>query len=436
MRVGIIGTGYVGLVAGACFAETGNRVVGADIDAAKIETLKQGLSPIYEPGLEPLLKHNLAEGRLQFTTDVPACIRHAEVVFIAVGTPAGEDGSADLQHVLAVAETIGDNIDDEKVVVTKSTVPVGTTEKVRRIIAGRTSQSFQMAFNPEFLKEGAAVDDFMRPDRVIVGADSDHARELIAELYAPFVRTGKPTLFMDIPSAEITKYAANTMLAVRISFMNQIAALCEAAGADVDMVRRGLGSDPRIGPAFLFPGAGYGGSCFPKDVRALVRTGHDFGIDLSLPRTAQEWNDRQKEVVFQKLIKEFGEDLKGRRIAVWGLAFKPETDDLREAVSLTVIGRLLEHGAQVAVHDPRAMEAARRWLPQEVEYAHDEYAACEGADALLILTEWLQYRRPDLIRIKSLLKHPLIIDGRNLFERSKMAELGFTYLSIGRPDVR
>jgi UDPglucose 6-dehydrogenase len=269
-----------------------------------------------------------------------------------------------------------------------------------------------------------------------VGADSDRARELLGELYAPFMRTGKPILFMDIPSAEITKYAANTMLAVRISFMNQIAALCEATGADVDMVRRGIGSDPRIGPAFLFPGAGYGGSCFPKDVRALVRTGADHGLDLSLPRTAQEWNDRQKELVFRKLVTELGADLGGRRIAVWGLAFKPETDDLREAVSLTVIGQLLEHGAEVVAHDPRAMEAARKWLPEEVTYSHDEYAACEGADALLILTEWLQYRRPDLRRIKSLLKQPLIIDGRNLFELSKMKELGFVYLSVGRPDVR
>jgi len=436
MRIGVIGTGYVGLVLGACLAETGNQVVCADIDESKISLLNDGQSPIYEPGLEPLLKHNLSENRLSFTTDVGACIEYAAVVFIAVGTPPGEDGSADLQHVLAVAETIGKHLDNEKIIITKSTVPVGTAEQVREVIERHSSRSFHVCSNPEFLKEGDAVEDFMKPDRVVIGIESNEVIPILEELYHPFVRSGNPVLFMDITSAEITKYAANAMLAVRISFMNQIAALCEVAGADVDQVRRGVGSDSRIGPAFLHAGSGYGGSCFPKDVRALVHTGDKLGIDMSISRTAQEWNEYQKEVVLRKLLHELGEDLTGRKIAVWGLSFKPGTDDLREATSLSVIPRLIERGARVVAHDPQAIDLARKALPAEVDYATDEYSACNEADALLILTEWLQYRRPNLGRIKSLLKHPLIIDGRNLFSAARMGKLGYTYLSVGRGDVR
>ena len=436
MKVGVIGTGYVGLVLGACLAETGNHVICADIDSEKIDCLKKGLSPSYEPGLESLLKHNLAEGRLDFSTDVGHCIENSAVVFIAVGTPPAEDGSADLQYVYSVAETIGQHLNGEKIIITKSTVPIGTTLEVGEIIAEQTDQPFHLANNPEFLKEGTAVEDTMRPDRVIVGTGSEYARSVLEELFSPFLRTGKPVLFMDIASSEVTKYAANTMLAIRISYMNQIAALCEATGADVEMVRKGIGSDPRIGSSFLFAGAGYGGSCFPKDVRALVRTGQEYGLDLSIARSAQEWNERQKSRVVEILSAELGDDLSGRRIAIWGLAFKADTDDLREAVSLTVIEELLDRGASVVVHDPQAMANARKVLPDSVEFASDEYTACEGADALLVLTEWLQYRHPDLEEVKNRLARPLIIDGRNLFKREKMKQLGFTYLSIGRPDVR
>ncbi|MFC1543924.1 UDP-glucose dehydrogenase family protein [Gemmatimonadota bacterium] len=436
MRVGVIGTGYVGLVVGACLAETGNHVVCADIDETKIEILRKGKSPIYEPGLEPLLQHNRSEGRLEFTTDVGDCVERSEVIFIAVGTPMGANGNPDLSFVLSAAETIGRHLNDEKVIVTKSTVPVGTTERVRAEIARHTTAPFHVCSNPEFLKEGASVEDFMRPDRIIVGVDSDKARAAMEDLYAPFVRGGNPIIVMDIPSAEMTKYAANAMLATRISFMNQIAALCEVTGADINQVRRGIGSDPRIGPDFLYAGAGYGGSCFPKDMRALVHTGESFGLDLSVPRAAEAWNQTQKEVVFRKVTAELGNDLSGKRIAVWGLAFKAGTDDVRDAVSLTVIPLLLDAGAEVAAHDPRAAEAAGGVLPKETVFARDEYEACENADALLVLTEWLQYRRPDLARIKTLMRHPLIVDGRNLFELEKMAALGFTYLSIGRSAVR
>ena len=436
MRIGVIGTGYVGLVLGACLAETGNHVVCADIDESKISLLNSGQSPIYEPGLVPLLNHNLSENRLIFTTDVGACIEQAEIVFIAVDTPPGEDGAADLTQILAVAETIGNHLHDEKIIITKSTVPVGTAIKIREVIDHLYSQPFHLCSNPEFLKEGTSIEDFMRPDRIIIGTDTEHAKSVLEDLYSPFVRGGNPIIFMDIASAEMTKYAANAMLAVRISFMNQIAALCEATGADVDMVRKGVGSDPRIGSSFLYAGGGYGGSCLPKDVRALVNSGSEHNIDMSVPRSAQEWNEHQKGVVFRKLIDELGDDLSNCRIAVWGLSFKAETDDVREAASLQIIPRLIDSGAAVTVHDPKAVETARNDLPPEVEYAPDEYAACEGADALLILTEWLQYRRPDFDRIKDLLKRPLIVDGRNLFSPEKMGKRGFTYLSIGRKDVR
>jgi UDPglucose 6-dehydrogenase len=379
-----------------------------------------------------MVVRNQREGRLAFTTDVGQAVEAAEVIFIAVGTPPDEDGSADLQHVLAVARTIGDHMNGPKVVVTKSTVPVGTAQKVRAEIAKRTKTPFHVCSNPEFLKEGAAVDDFMKPDRVVVGVDSPDAAKVIEELYAPFVRTGNPLIVMDIPSAELTKYAANAMLATRISFMNQIARLCEAVGADVTHVRRGIGSDRRIGPAFLFPGPGYGGSCFPKDVKALTRTGTDNDVRLGILDAVESANEDQKQVVFRKLKRHLG-DLSGRTIAVWGLAFKAETDDVRESPALVVVEELICAGVRVVVHDPAAMKTAARQLGSRVQYAEHAYDALNGADALAIVTEWLEYRNPDFARIKQLLKRPLIVDGRNLYDPVKLGRLGFTYDSIGRP---
>ena len=431
MRVAVIGTGYVGLVVGACLAETGNDVICADVDTSKIGALKQNKIPIYEPGLEPMVVRNQREGRLTFTTDVPQAIERSEVVFIAVGTPPDEDGSADLQHVLDVARTIGEHMNGPKVVVTKSTVPVGTAEKVRAEVARHTRTPFHVCANPEFLKEGAAVEDFMKPDRVVVGVDSDEAARVIEELYAPFVRTGNPLIVMDIASAEVTKYAANAMLATRISFMNQIARLCEAVGANVTHVRRGIGSDRRIGPAFLFPGPGYGGSCFPKDVKALIRTSAERGVDLDILTAVESANETQKQILFAKLSRHLG-DLNQRTIAVWGLAFKAETDDVRESPSLVLIEALLCAGAKVQVHDPAAMKTAAHQLGNRVKYANHAYDALGGADALAIVTEWLEYRNPDFTRIKTLLNRPLIVDGRNLYDPAKLGRLGFTYDSIGR----
>ena len=437
MNVTIVGSGYVGLVVGACLAETGNRVVCADIDERKIDLLNRGQSPIYEPGLDRLLQRNLAEGRMQFTTDVAEAVRSGTVVFIAVGTPPDEDGSADLKHVLAVASVIGQNMVDEKVVITKSTVPVGTASKVRSEIEKHTDGTFYVCSNPEFLKEGAAIDDFMRPDRVVCGIESEEARPILEELYEPFVRSGNPLIFMDIASAELTKYAANAMLATRISFMNQVAALCEAVGADINMVRRGVGSDPRIGASFLYAGAGYGGSCFPKDVRALIRTGEEMNVDLSILKEVHKTNARQKRVLGQKIRARFGDDLSGRSFAVWGLAFKPETDDMREAASVTLIEELLEGGATVTAHDPVATDVAREWyLGDRIEYAGDEYEALAGADALIVITEWLQYRRPDWQRIKVALAAPIVFDGRNLYDPARMRRYGFEYYPIGREQVR
>ena len=431
MRVAVIGTGYVGLVVGACLAETGNDVICADVDTSKIGALKQNKIPIYEPGLEPMVVRNQREGRLTFTTDVPQAIERSEVVFIAVGTPPDEDGSADLQHVLDVARTIGEHMNAPKVVVTKSTVPVGTAEKVRAEVARHTRTLFHVCANPEFLKEGAAVEDFMKPDRVVVGVDSDEAARVIEELYAPFVRTGNPLIVMDIASAEVTKYAANAMLATRISFMNQIARLCEAVGANVTHVRRGIGSDRRIGPAFLFPGPGYGGSCFPKDVKALIRTSAERGVDLDILKAVESANETQKQILFAKLSRHLG-DLNQRTIAVWGLAFKAETDDVRASPSLVLIEALLCAGAKVQVHDPAAMKTAAHQLGNRVKYANHAYDALGGADALAIVTEWLEYRNPDFTRIKNLLNRPLIVDGRNLYDPEKLGRLGFTYDSIGR----
>ena len=431
MKVAVVGTGYVGLVVGACLAETGNDVVCADVDGGKIANLKQNKLPIYEPGLEPMVLRNQRDGRLTFTTDVGMAVERAEVVFIAVGTPPDEDGSADLQHVLDVARTIGEHMNSPKVVVTKSTVPVGTAEKVRTEIKKYTSTPFHVCSNPEFLKEGAAVEDFMKPDRVVLGVDSDESARVIEELYAPFVRTGNPLIVMDIPSAELTKYAANAMLATRISFMNQIARLCESVGASVTSVRRGIGSDRRIGPAFLFPGPGYGGSCFPKDVKALIRTGRENEVSLDILEAVETANEAQKQVLFEKLGRHLG-NLNQRTVAVWGLAFKAETDDVRESPALVLIESLLCAGAKVQVHDPAAMKSAARQLGARVTYAQHAYDALRGADALAILTEWLEYRNPDFDRMKQLLSRPLIVDGRNLYDPGKLGRLGFTYDSIGR----
>ncbi len=435
MNISVIGTGYVGLVVGACLAETGNQVIGADIDEGKIEGLKRNVLPIYEPGLDQLVARNQQGGRLTFTTDVASAVAQSDVVFIAVGTPPDEDGSADLRHVLAVAETIGKHLGRETVVVTKSTVPVGTAAKVAEAVARHARYPYHVVSNPEFLKEGAAVDDFMKPDRVVLGAETDHARSVMAELYAPFVRTGKPVIFMDLPSAELTKYAANAMLATRISFMNDIANLCERVGANVDLVRKGIGSDDRIGPAFLFPGPGYGGSCFPKDVKALVKTARDQSSCLRILEAVEAVNHDQKRRLIEKLRKALGTDLNGVSIAVWGLTFKPNTDDLRESPALTLIDGLVQAGAKVVAHDPVAMNEAKRRVSPAVQFAPTSYDAVSGADALVVVTDWNEYRHPDFARLKSLLRRPIVVDGRNLYGLHRMSELGFTYHSIGRPSV-
>jgi UDPglucose 6-dehydrogenase len=427
-----VGTGYVGLVAGACLAEDGNDVWCADVDRSKIDRLTNDDIPIYEPGLEPLVVRNQNAGRLRFTTDVGAAVENGDVVFIAVGTPPDEDGSADLQHVLSVARTIGEHMNTTKVVITKSTVPVGTAERVRDEIRKHTDAEFHVCSNPEFLKEGAAVDDFMRPDRVIVGLDSEYAQKVLTELYEPFVRTGNPIMFMDIASAEMTKYAANAMLATRISFMNEIAELCERVGADVGSVRKGIGSDSRIGRSFLFPGPGYGGSCFPKDVKALIKTGADNGTALKVLQAVEDVNQLQKKKLFGKLVSLLGKDLAGKRIAVWGLAFKAETDDMRESPSIDLIEEIIDAGGSVAAHDPQATDSARRLFGQRIDYQSGLYDALEGADALVIVTEWQEFRNPDFERMKELMKRPLLIDGRNLYKPHRMREFGFEYISLGR----
>jgi UDPglucose 6-dehydrogenase len=436
MKIAVIGSGYVGLVVGACLAESGNDVVSADIDQEKVDRLSRGEVPIYEPGLEPLIKRNLDAGRLRYTTDVPDTVRQADIVFIAVGTPPGEDGSADLQHVLSVARAIGESMNGEKIVITKSTVPVGTARLVREAIEAQTDHPVHVCSNPEFLKEGAAVDDFMKPDRVVLGVDSEYAAEVLNELYAPFVRTGAAILTMDVPSAEITKYAANAMLATRISFMNSIARLCEKAGANVDVVRQGVGSDSRIGSSFLFPGVGYGGSCFPKDVQALLRTMEELGTDAAILRAVETVNEGQKRILLERLVERFGDDLSGKTVAVWGLAFKPNTDDMREAPSIVTVEGLLERGARVVAHDPVAMEEARRHFGDRIQYVPSNYDALEGAVALVIHTEWQPYRRPDFDRMRDAMAGNLILDGRNLWKPQAMAERGFEYVSVGRPSVR
>ena len=433
MKVAVVGTGYVGLVVGACLAETGNDVICADVDEGKVKRLQENDIPIYEPGLESLVISNQKDGRLRFTTDVGNAVADAEVVFIAVGTPPDEDGSADLQHVLAVAETIGKYLARPSVIITKSTVPVGTAERVRAKIAEFSDREFHVCSNPEFLKEGAAVEDFMKPDRVVVGVDSDAAAEVLQELYGPFVRTGNPIVFMDIASAELTKYAANAMLATRISFMNQIAELCEKVGADVSLVRMGIGSDKRIGPAFLFPGPGYGGSCFPKDVKAIVQTGDEAGVPLEILKSVESANDRQKRRAFEKL-RDLGH-IEGRTVAVWGLAFKAKTDDMRESPAIDLIEAVLAEGGHVQAHDPEALESARRIFGDRIAYCADAYDALQGAAALVIMTEWLEYRNPDFERMKGAMTAPLVVDCRNLYEPDRMRSQGFRYASMGRGTV-
>ncbi|NOJ97602.1 UDP-glucose/GDP-mannose dehydrogenase family protein [Corallococcus sp. CA049B] len=431
MRIAIIGSGYVGLVAGTCFADSGNDVACVDIDERKIRMLQDGQVPIYEPGLEELIKKNVKEKRLTFTTNLAEGVQNAQAVFIAVGTPEGESGEADLQYVLAAAQAVGRAMKQYTVVVDKSTVPVGTADKVREAIAKVTDVEFDVVSNPEFLKEGAALDDFFKPDRVVIGADTERARNIMGELYAPFVRTENPILFMDTRSAELTKYAANAMLATRISFMNDVSALCEKVGADVDFVRKGLGADKRIGYPFLFPGVGYGGSCFPKDVKALVTTAREYGLELDLLRAVERTNERQKKLLVNKAVKHYG-SLEGKKFGVWGLAFKPKTDDMREAPSIEVIEGLIGKGASVIAHDPVASHAAKRVFGDRIRYAELPYDALEGVDGLFVVTEWNEFRHPDFARMKSLMKSPVVFDGRNIFQPARMREQGFTYFGIGR----
>jgi UDPglucose 6-dehydrogenase len=408
-------------------------VTCVDVDADKIARLQRNEIPIYEPGLEPMVKRNQEEGRLTFTSDIGAAVRSARVILIAVGTPPGEDGSADLKHVLAVAREVGRHMNDPKIVVTKSTVPVGTAEKVRAAVRSQTDISFAICSNPEFLKEGAAIDDFMKPDRVVIGVDDEEAKEIMGELYAPFTRQGgNRIIFMDIASAELTKYAANAMLATRISFMNQMALFCELVGADVNQVRLGIGSDQRIGRAFLYPGPGYGGSCFPKDVKALIRTSDELGLSLEVLKAVEQVNECQKQIVLEKALRYLGQNLTGKIVGIWGLAFKAETDDMRESPVIPLIEGLIAAGARVQTHDPRATDSARMIFGDRVMYAADPYSAAHGADALAVMTEWLVYRNPDFERVRKLVRRPLLIDGRNLYDPDRMATLGFEYHGIGR----
>lgn len=437
MKIAIVGTGYVGLVTGTCFAEMGTEVFCVDVNTEKIENLKKGIIPIYEPGLEDMVHRNQQAGRLHFTTDLTECLDEVEVLFSAVGTPPDEDGSADLKYVLEVARTVGRNMKKHILVVTKSTVPVGTAKKVRRAIQEELDKrgveiEFDVASNPEFLKEGAAISDFMSPDRVVVGVESERAEELMARLYRPFLLNNFRVIFMDVPSAEMTKYAANAMLATRISFMNDIANLCEIIGADVNMVRKGIGSDNRIGNRFLYAGIGYGGSCFPKDVKALINTAKQNNYPMRILQAVEEVNDEQKSLLFHKLEKHFNGDLKGKRIAIWGLAFKPETDDMREAPSLVLIEKLLAAGCEVYAYDPVAVEESKRRIGDAIHYAKDIYDAVVDANALMLVTEWKEFRMPSWSAIKKLMATPLVLDGRNIYDIKEMEENGFVYHCIGR----
>ncbi|NDP22404.1 MAG: UDP-glucose/GDP-mannose dehydrogenase family protein [Paludibacter sp.] len=436
MKIVVIGTGYVGLVTGTCFAEVGIDVICVDIDANKIENLKKGILPIYEPGLEALVTKNVAKGRLHFSTSLQESIAGAHVAFIAVGTPPGEDGRADLKYVIAVATEIGQYMNGYGVIVTKSTVPVGTATKVNEaiklaLLKRGVSFEYDVASNPEFLKEGAAIDDFLKPDRIVVGVSSTRAEEVMRKLYKPFLLNGHPIIFMDVPSAEMTKYAANSMLATKISFINDIANLCEIVGADVNMVRKGIGSDARIGHKFIYPGIGYGGSCFPKDVKALIKTAAQNGYKMQLLEAVEAVNEQQKAVLFTKIMNRFQGDILGKTFAMWGLSFKPNTDDMREAPSLVLIEKIIQAGGQVQVFDPVAMNEARHIIGDIVKYSDTEYEALEGADALLIVTEWADFRSPDFNRIKELLLHPIVFDGRNIFDGRELNELGFEYYGIG-----
>lgn len=432
MRICVIGTGYVGLVAGTCLAEMGNDVICVDKDKKKLAKLEKGIVPIYEPGLEELIKVNVSEGRLSFTDDLDMAVKKSLVCFIAVGTPQGDDGSADLSAVYLVAEQIAKSMNDYKVIVDKSTVPVGTGEKVTEIIKKHTKYDFDVVSNPEFLKQGAAVDDFLKPDRVVIGSNSKKAAEIMQELYSPFLRTGNPVIMMDVKSAEMTKYAANSFLAVKISYANEIANICEKVGADVEMVRIGMCSDARIGSKFLFPGLGYGGSCFPKDVKAMIKIAQDFCCGHKLLLSADEVNKEQRNVFIRKILHKFGDNLEGKTFAIWGLAFKPKTNDMREAPAITIIEALIKHGAKVVAYDPKAMESAKEIFGDTITYAQSSYDALEGADCLLLLTEWNEFRRPDFDRVKNLLKNPIIIDGRNQYDRKRLKQRGIDYICIGK----
>jgi len=438
MNVAIVGTGYVGLVSGACFAEMGVNVTCVDIDEKKIERLKQGIIPIYEPGLKPIVLRNIEAERLHFTTDLPSILNAMDIVFIAVGTPSDENGSADLKYVFEVANTIADNLSNYILIVTKSTVPVGTTHKVKALIRQRLDErglhnlDFDIASNPEFLKEGAAIDDFMSPDRVVVGVETEKAKELMTRLYRPFVLNNFRVIFMDILSSEMTKYASNAMLATRISFMNDIANLCERVGADVNMVRRGMGSDSRIGKSFLYAGCGYGGSCFPKDIRAIIKIGEDVGYEMKLLKAVEAVNNTQKHILFRKFSEYFDGDIRGKLVAVWGLSFKPETDDMRDAPSLTLIRSLLDAGVEVHAYDPAAMDEAKKYLGDSIYYASDIYDAANNADALIVPTEWKEFRLPNWSILKKIMRGSLVVDGRNIYNRNELSSYGFEYRGIGQ----
>ncbi|MBA9076971.1 UDP-glucose dehydrogenase family protein [Rufibacter quisquiliarum] len=441
MKIAVVGTGYVGLVTGTCFAEVGIDVTCIDIDVKKIDNLKQGILPIYEPGLEKMVLRNVEKERLHFSTDLATAIQGCNAAFIAVGTPPGEDGSADLKYVLGVAREIGRSMTDYLVVVTKSTVPVGTAKKVKQAVqeeldARGSDLTFDVASNPEFLKEGAAIDDFLKPDRIVVGIESERAEELMRKLYKPFLLNGHPIIFMDVPSAEMTKYAANSMLATKISFMNDIANLCEIMGADVNMVRRGIGSDSRIGNKFIYPGIGYGGSCFPKDVKALIKTAEENGYEMQILKSVESVNENQKSVLFNKVKKHFNGDLAGKTFALWGLSFKPKTDDMREAPSLVIIEKLLEAGCKVKAYDPVAMQEASHIVGDKIEYTKDAYEAIIDADALLVITEWPEFRSPNFQVIGRLIRNKVVFDGRNIYEAKELMDLGFAYYGIGVQDVQ
>ena len=435
MNIAVVGTGYVGLVTGTCLAETGNHVICVDIDEAKVASMKAGKVPIYEPNLDTLFDRNIAAGRLSFTTDLKEAVDHADIVFLALPTPPGEDGSADLSYVLGVADELGKIMTTYKVIVDKSTVPVGTADQVREAVAAHANVDFDVVSNPEFLREGFAVDDFMKPDRIVVGCSSERGRQMMEELYKPYVRQGNPLLFMDERSAELTKYAANSFLATKITFMNEVANFCELVGADVDMVRRGMGTDTRIGPRFLFPGIGYGGSCFPKDVQALHKSGKEAGHEFRILESVMDVNESQKTVLFQPMLDHFGGDLNGVKVALWGLAFKPETDDIREAPSLYMIDKLVAAGAEVVAFDPEAMNNVRDRIGDRIQFADRAMEAIVGADCLLICTEWAAFRTPDFEVMETVMNGKVIFDGRNLYETSKLAKLGWTYRSIGRPTL-